>query len=141
MTRNAYHSAHHWTALIIDDEAENLAVASADLTQAGITTYVAQTGKHGLALLTATQPTFVLLDLNMPSMTGWEVVQAIRRNHAVRHTPVIALTNLAVRDNPLPGFAEKLTGGGFDGYIGKPFNIGELLEQIKAVMVHCDQRC
>ena len=135
------HHSQNWTALVIDDEAENLAMASADLTQAGITTYVAQTGKQGLALLTATQPTFVLLDLNMPRMTGWEVVQAIRHNRVVGHTPVIALTNLAVRDDPLAGFAEKLAGGGFDGYIGKPFNIGELMEQIEAVMVNCEQRC
>ena len=141
MTLNPYHDSQHWTALVIDDEAENLAVASVDLNQAGITTYVAQTGKHGLALLTATHPTFVLLDLNMPTMTGWEVVQAIRHNRAVGHTPVIALTNLAVRDNPLPGMEEKLARGGFDGYIGKPFNIGELLEQIEAVMANCEQRC
>ena len=132
-----YHS-RQWTALVIDDEAENLSIASVELAQAGITTYVAQTGKHGLAILTTTHPTFVLVDLNMPTMTGWEVVQAIRRHHSVGHTPVIALTNLVVRDDPLPGFEEKLASGGFDGYIGKPFDIGELLEQIEAVMVSCE---
>jgi CheY-like chemotaxis protein len=128
------HDTQTWSALVVDDESENLAIASADLALHGITPYVAQTGKQALALMNVVRPTFILLDLDMPMVTGWEVVQEIRNHARWANTPVIALTNLAFSDNPLGCFEEKLTQGGFDGFIGKPFEVGELVSQVQAIL-------
>lgn len=115
-----------WTALIVDDEPDNVGVARKVLNYGGATVYVARNGVEGLALLEDVRPTFVLLDLSMPEMDGWEMFRIMKSNDAFASIPVIALTAHA-----MAGDKEKVMEKGFNGYIAKPFRINSFMEEIQ----------
>ena len=88
-----------------------------------IQAHVADSGEQGLAMLEELQPTFVLTDIKMAGMDGWQTLQAIRRNPTTQSLPVIAITgNVSVREAALEN--------GFDGFIAKPVSIDTIIADI-----------
>jgi len=117
---------NEWKVLIVDDEADNLKVAQKILSYNGAEVHIARNGLEGLAALDVFLPTFILLDLSMPEMDGWEMLSRLRRNADVSHLPVIALTAHA-----MSGDRERVMQAGFNGYIAKPFRLDSFLEDIQ----------
>jgi two-component system, cell cycle response regulator DivK len=115
-----------WTILIVDDEPDNVTIAEKIFTYNGAKTYKATNGVEGLQVLKAVTPTFILLDLSMPVMDGWEMLTKIRENPMTQHIPVIALTA-----HVMEGDKERVFAAGFNGYIAKPFRFHEFLTEIK----------
>jgi CheY-like chemotaxis protein len=116
-----------WRVLIVDDEPDNLTLASEFLTFSGATVAVTEQGTELLAMVDEFRPTIILLDLAMPGMDGWEIQRRLRARPELRHIPIIALTAMA-----MPEDLERAKMAGFDGYITKPFRVGSLLRDIKA---------
>ena len=110
--------ASNWTVMIVDDEPDNLAVAQKVLEFSGASVHTAGNGVEGIALLDHLLPTFILLDLSMPEMDGWEMFEKVRTNAKTEHIPIIALTAHA-----MAGDRERVLDAGFDGYIAKPFRL------------------
>jgi CheY-like chemotaxis protein len=121
--------AKDWTVLIVDDEPDNLGVARKVLTFSGSTVHVARNGVEGLSMLDSFIPTFILLDLSMPEMDGWEMLKAIRNDTMWADVPVIALTA-----HVMTGDKERVLQAGFNGYISKPFRINSFLEEIQSCL-------
>jgi two-component system KDP operon response regulator KdpE len=86
----------------------------------------ASTGRDGIALVKKERPDLVLLDINLPDITGFQVLEAIRHDSSV---PVIILTVRAEDADVLRGLE-----AGADDYITKPFNYLTLLARVKAVL-------
>ena len=86
----------------------------------------ANTGKDGIAAVKRERPDLVLLDLNLPDMTGFKVLEAVREFSSV---PVIILTVRSDDTDVLRGLES-----GADDYITKPFNYMTLLARAKAVL-------
>ena len=107
-----------WTVLIVDDEPDNLGVAQKVLNFNGAKVHIAANGLEGLQVLETITPTFILLDLSMPEMDGWEMLKQVRSLDKLANIPIIALTAHA-----MSGDKERILEGGFDGYIAKPFRI------------------
>jgi len=84
------------------------------------------TGKKGLKLINEESPNIVILDLNLPDISGFEVLNSIRQ---VSSVPVIILTVRSDDEDILQGLER-----GADDYIVKPFNYMNLLARIKAVL-------
>lgn len=118
-----------WKVLIIDDNADNLGVASQLLSFLGAEVHAAQSGSEGLEILENLQPTFILLDLTMPGMDGWDVLKVLRANPKDAGTVVIALTGHAME-----GDLELIQAAGFNGYITKPYMMATFLGRIKDVL-------
>lgn len=114
-----------WTVLIVDDEPHNVGVAEKVLSFNGAQVFTAPDGLKGLELLKEVEPTFILLDLSMPNMDGWEMHRTLRTQPKTRSIPVIALTAHAML-----GDRDRVMQEGFDGYIAKPFRIGTFLDEI-----------
>ncbi len=114
-----------WTVLIVDDEPDNREIAQTVLSFGGVTTHTAVHGADGLKLLEDISPTFILLDLSMPVMDGWEMLKLVRANPKTQNIPVIALTAHA-----MTGDRERVFEAGFDGYIAKPFRIGSFMPEL-----------
>lgn len=108
--------AVNWTVLIVEDEPDNLGVPEEILKFQGASVLTARDGIEGLEVLKTATPTFILMDLSMPNMDGWEMLKAVRGNPKTKDIPVIALTAHAMR-----GDADRALAAGFDGYITKPF--------------------
>lgn len=114
-----------WVVLIVDDELDNLNVARKVLSFNGAEVHVARNGVEGLDKLADVLPTFILLDLSMPEMDGWEMFRKMRQQPSAQDIPVIALTAHA-----MAGDREKVFDAGFNGYIPKPFRIDSFLDEI-----------
>lgn len=115
-----------WIVLIVDDEPDNLGVAQKVLSFGGAEVHIARNGVEGLEVLARIKPTYVLLDLSMPTMDGWEMFEHVRANADLADMPVIALTAHA-----MAGDRERVLEVGFNGYISKPFRINTFLEEIQ----------
>jgi signal transduction histidine kinase/ActR/RegA family two-component response regulator len=76
------------TVLLIDDDASARDLAARSLARVGFEVAAAPTGEAGIARATSLQPSLIVLDLNLPGMSGWEVLQALK-DPATRAIPVI----------------------------------------------------
>ena len=119
----------NWVVLAVDNEQDNLDVVEKVLSYEGAKVYKAMNGIEGLAILEIVTPTFILLDLSMPVMDGWEMLEKLRANPVIKHLPVIALTAHA-----MDGDQDRALAAGFDGYVTKPFRIGTLLAAIQTCL-------
>jgi len=114
-----------WTVLVVDDEPDNREIAQTVLSFGGVKVHTAVNGADGIKLLEDISPTFVLLDLSMPVMDGWEMLKLVRANPKTQNIPIIALTAHA-----MAGDRERVFEAGFDGYIAKPFRIGSFMQEL-----------
>lgn len=104
-----------WVAVVVDDEPDSLDVASVLLEFAGMTVHIANDGRHGLTLIRQHKPDFVLSDLSMPTMSGWEMLSELKLEPETNAIPVIALTAHA-----MPGDRNRSLAAGFHNYLSKP---------------------
>jgi two-component system sensor histidine kinase/response regulator len=115
--------------LVVDDNAENRALAEATLTEEGYEVVLASGGQEGLTLFEREQPDCVLLDVRMPDLDGFAVCTRIRALPEGAHTPVVFLT--ALRD--VDTFDRALRAGG-DDFVTKPVRPTELIVRVQAAL-------
>lgn len=122
----AAESAVSGDILIVDDTPENLRLLSAMLTQQGYEVRSVIDGTTALMGIEAQPPDLILLDINMPEMSGYEVCQRLKANPALQSIPVIFISALNEAIDKVKAFAI----GGSD-YITKPFQVEEVLARIE----------
>lgn len=113
--------------IVADDEAVNLQVLMSFLRLEGYRVKTAMNGQETLELLAEEQPALILLDVMMPGMSGYEVCQAIRKNHDSETLPIIMLTALSQSKDRVRGFEV-----GANDYVSKPFNQKEISARVTA---------
>ena len=113
--------------LVVDDQSANIRVVSALLERHGYSVSSASTGKEALASAEASQPDLILLDMMMPGMDGFELLEALHQMPGMREIPSIFLTAAQDRDLLLRAF----DAGAVD-YVTKPFMPEELLARVHA---------
>jgi CheY-like chemotaxis protein len=101
--------------LIIEDDGPSLALVRYLLDCAGHQTISAADGREGVRLALQEAPDLVMCDLQLPQLTGFEVVEQLRAAPRWRCVPVIAVTA-----SSMLGDRERVMRAGFDGYISKP---------------------
>ncbi len=84
--------------LVVDDEPANRELLNHELTGAGFTVLEASGGRMGIEMARAQRPNLVLLDLLMPDVTGFDVVEALRADTATRLIPIMVLTAKTLTD-------------------------------------------
>lgn len=110
------------TILIVDDNETNLRLIGAVLRTRGYTLREAMTGEMALAIVAETPLDMVLLDVQMPGLSGLDVVRQIRAIPAHRALPVIAITAMAMK-----GDREAVLAAGFTDYLAKPYRTADVL--------------
>jgi DNA-binding response OmpR family regulator len=114
--------------LCIEDDAETAALIAEDLGDRGYEVGVAHDGQVGLQRLLESPPDLVLADINMPVMSGFEVLERLTANETLlARIPFVFLTALADRDNELKGWRL-----GADDYVTKPVDFEVLAALIAA---------
>lgn len=115
-----------WEVVVIDDEPDSLEVASRILRFYGANVYTASNGQEGLELIRRQRPKFVISDLSMPVMDGWEMLYEIQQDRHIAQIPIIALTAHA-----MVGDRTRAIEAGFYNYLTKPLTpstfMGDLL--------------
>ncbi|WP_162806240.1 response regulator [Sphingosinicella terrae] len=114
------------TILIVDDNPVNLGVVVEHLEDHGFDIAVAQGGEEAIGRAEFVRPDLILLDIMMPGIDGFETCRRLKDKDETRDIPVIFMTALADVNDKVAAFAA----GGVD-YVGKPFQIEELLARVK----------
>jgi CheY-like chemotaxis protein len=83
---------------LVDDEPANLELLESILQPAGFTVVRASGGQEGIDMARADNPDLILLDLLMPQVIGFAVVEALRRDEATRSIPIMVLTSKQLTD-------------------------------------------
>ena len=113
--------------MIVEDDRANMVLFEALLTKAGYTTCQVSDGAEALAEMRAKRPDLVVMDIQLPNVSGLDVTKAMKLDHELRDIPVIAVTAFAMK-----GDQEKIMAGGCDAYMTKPISIERFLEKVKA---------
>ena len=113
--------------LVADDVPDNVALLSRYLQSEGYSFIAASDGLEALEKIRSEMPDLILLDVNMPKMDGFEVLQQIRTDPAIEHIPVIILTAARIGHTDVQAGLNL----GADDYVTKPFDRRELLARIR----------
>jgi two-component system cell cycle response regulator DivK len=114
------------TALIIEDNPDNMVLITRFLEKFGYRTLQAVTGMEGFEMALQKRPDFIILDIQLPDIDGTEVLRKIRSSEIGAGIPIIAMTSYA-----MSGDREKLLSAGCDGYIEKPIDPERVISQIR----------
>ena len=113
--------------LVVDDDVRNIFALSSVLERRGMTVLSAGTGREAIETIETTPDlAIVLMDIMMPEMDGYETMQVIRQNAALRRLPIIALTAKAMK-----GDRERCLEAGASEYLAKPVNTEQLLSALR----------
>jgi DNA-binding response OmpR family regulator len=113
--------------LLIEDNRDYAATLRANLEREGYEVSVASSGVEGLELARRDPPDLIILDLMLPAMSGFTVLQRLRDEG--RQAPVLIMTALGTEEEKLRGF-----GLGADDYVVKPCGLLEILARVKALL-------
>ena len=114
------------TVLIVEDNELNMKLFHDLLEAHGYATVQTRNGIDALSLARQHRPDLILMDIQLPEVSGLEVTKWLKDDEALAHIPVIAVTAFAMK-----GDEERIRAGGCAAYIAKPISISHFLETIK----------
>ena len=119
-----------YTLLYVEDNPSNIELMQG-LVEAldGITLLIAEHPHHGLALAAERRPEVIVLDIDLPDMNGYQVLERLKQDPATAAIPVIALTAAA-----MPSDIERGLAAGFTHYLTKPINVRDFFATIEDVI-------
>ena len=110
--------------LVVDDDEPILILMRSILKEFQFDSLVAASGAEALAVANAQRPDLILLDKNMPGMSGEDLIVRLRQNAELRSVPILILSGE-------PMEAEEIAALGADGAIQKPFDLPDLIKRIR----------
>lgn len=118
-------TTHRGTVLVVDDEPDLSWVMRFNLEVEGYRTFAAADGRTALHLLRQQHPQVMILDVMMPVMDGWSVLEELNDEGAVERPKVVV-----VSARTSPEDRQRATTLGVDAFIPKPFELDDLLEVV-----------
>ncbi|GAB4575236.1 MAG: hybrid sensor histidine kinase/response regulator [Anaerolineae bacterium] len=113
------------TILYIEDDPGSRILVQRTLEYAGYTVHVAGSGLSGIDMAKRHRPDLILMDINLPDLSGREVTTRLRAMEPFKRTPIVALTAQSQS-----GEREKAIAAGLSGYLTKPIDVDRLSEQV-----------
>ena len=112
--------------LIVEDNELNMKLFHDLLESQGYRTLQTREGLHALALARQHRPDLILMDIQLPEISGLEVTKWLKDDEELSHIPVIAVTAFAMK-----GDEERIRQGGCEAYISKPISVMHFLEVVR----------
>jgi PAS domain S-box-containing protein len=129
-TRTAHKTSNTPRILIIDDDASIISLLDDAFSKIAIESHHAMSGEAGLKLARRLDPDAIVLDVNMPNLNGFDVLERLRANPKTSPIPVVLLTSRKHETDVLRGFQL-----GADDYLTKPFNTSELIARLQRLLL------
>ena len=117
------------TVLIVEDNELNMKLFHDLLEAHGYQTIETRNGLEALDLARTHQPDLILMDIQLPEVSGLEVTKWIKEDDELRHIPVIAVTAFAMK-----GDEERIRQGGCEAYISKPISVAKFIETVRSYL-------
>lgn len=114
--------------VVVEDEPEMLDIIRVNLEQAGYEVIQAHDGLEGYEAVEREIPDAVILDLNLPNMSGFRLAKLLRRDPKWKRVPLIVATAFTFEE------VEDLANEGVDGFITKPFDPADLVNKLEYIL-------
>ncbi len=114
------------TVLIVEDNELNMKLFNDLLEAHGYRTLGTRNGMEALALARLHKPNLILMDIQLPEVSGLEITRWLKDEDDLRHIPVVAVTAFAMK-----GDEERIRQGGCEAYISKPITIATFIETVR----------
>jgi two-component system, cell cycle response regulator DivK len=115
--------------LIVEDNPKNLKLVRDSLQVTGYQTIDTETGEEGVRLARERRPALILMDIQLPGITGVEALRQLRADPMTSAIPVIAVTASVMTDD-----RTRIMAAGFDGFRGKPISVRQLLATVREIL-------
>ncbi|MCB1422860.1 MAG: response regulator [Nitratireductor sp.] len=117
------------TVMIVEDNELNMKLFNDLLEAKGYNTIQTRNGMEALELARAHRPDLILMDIQLPEVSGLEVTKWLKEENELHAIPVIAVTAFAMK-----GDEERIRQGGCEAYISKPISVNTFLETIETYL-------
>jgi two-component system cell cycle response regulator DivK len=114
------------TVLIVEDNELNLKLLNDVLEYHGYIVFTTRLGEPALELASQHKPDLILMDIQLPDISGTEAARRLKEDERTRMIPIIAVTAFA-----MSGDEARILASGCDAYISKPFNLVEFLKLVE----------
>jgi two-component system cell cycle response regulator DivK len=114
------------TVLIVEDNELNMKLFNDLLEAHGYATIQTKSGVEAVELARRHRPNLILMDIQLPEVSGLEVTQWLKDDEELRSIPIIAITAFAMK-----GDEEKIRQGGCEAYLSKPISVVKFLETVR----------
>lgn len=114
------------TILIVEDNDSNMKLFRDVLSAHGYDAACAESGARALEMVREVDPALIVLDVQLPDVSGLDVTRWIRADPALRHVPILAVTAFAMK-----GDAERILAAGCDAYLAKPIGIDRFMAAVE----------
>jgi two-component system cell cycle response regulator DivK len=117
------------TVLIVEDNELNMKLFHDLLDAQGYQTLQTREGLQALTIAREHHPDLILMDIQLPEISGLEVTKWLKEDDDLRHIPVVAVTAFAMK-----GDEERIREGGCEAYISKPISVAHFLTTIRGLL-------
>ena len=114
------------SVLIVEDNELNMKLFNDLLVAHGYKTIQTRNGFEALELARKHRPDLILMDIQLPEVSGLEVTKWLKDDPDLKHIPVVAVTAFAMK-----GDEERIREGGCEAYLSKPISVGKFIETIR----------
>ncbi|MBN8961582.1 MAG: response regulator [Rhizobiales bacterium] len=114
------------TVLIVEDNELNMKLFRDLLEAHGYQTAGTSNGYEAIDLVRKSRPDLILMDIQLPQVSGLEVTRWIKDDPELRAIPVVAVTAFAMK-----GDEERIREGGCEAYLSKPISVGKFIETVR----------
>jgi two-component system cell cycle response regulator DivK len=114
------------TVLIVEDNELNMKLFNDLLEAHGYATIQTKSGVEAIELARRHRPNLILMDIQLPEVSGLEVTQWLKDDEELRSIPIVAITAFAMK-----GDEEKIRQGGCEAYLSKPISVVKFLETVR----------
>ncbi len=115
--------------LIVEDNEKNLKLVRDLLQVKGYQTLEAITAEDGILIAKESQPALILMDIQLPGMSGIEALKVLRADSITQKIPVIAVTASVMTQD-----SQNIMDAGFNGYQRKPIELKEFLDEVRSLL-------
>ncbi len=114
------------TVLIVEDNELNMKLFNDLLEAHGFATLKTASGNEALELAKLHRPDLILMDIQLPEVSGEVVIQWLKADETLKHIPIVAVTAFAMK-----GDEERILSKGCEAYLSKPISIVKFIEVVK----------
>jgi CheY-like chemotaxis protein len=121
----------NWNVLVVEDENDSMEFVQGLLEHHGINSVGVSSGEEAIEALRRAKPSLIIVDLALPGLDGWGVLEHLLANPSLRNVPRVAITAFHTAE-----LAERAIEAGFNAYFAKPLDATSFVRELETIMAN-----